>query len=349
MTVLHQLPPMVGQSPEFLFSLDRVSAVAPLDRSVLIIGERGTGKELLAARMHFLSPRWSEEYVAVNCAALSESLLESELFGHEAGAFTGATQRHVGRFEMAHGGSLFLDEIASASQRIQEKILRVVEYGEFERVGGTETIKVDVRLIGATNVDLPEEVRQGRFRADLLDRLAFDVVTLPPLRVRWEDIPVLAQHFATNMTREMQGDQFAGFGMDAMRVLMKHDWPGNVRELKNVVERNLYHWAREQGWETPVNQIVLDPFDSPWRPRSSQPTLAATGSIQTKEAPQSLPAPQDDVPFRRQVSRFERILLRRALRRHGGHQGNTAKALGLSYDQLRHYLKKHDIRARAPE
>lgn len=344
MTVLHEMPAMVGQSPELLATLDRVSAVAPLDRSVLLIGERGTGKELLAARMHFLSRRWSEEYVAVNCAALSETLLESELFGHEAGSFTGATQRHTGRFELANGGSLFLDEVASASQRIQEKLLRVVEYGEFERVGGTKTIKVDVRLIGATNVDLPGEVQKGRFRADLLDRLAFDVVTLPPLRARWEDIPVLAQHFATAMTREMGGPQFAGFGMDAMRVLMKHAWPGNVRELKNVVERNLYHWVREQGWETPVNQIVLDPFASPWRPNETVPPSAPASGPEPET--HSAPGPEDGVPFRRQVHRFERILLRRALRQHNGHQGNAANALSLSYDQLRHYMKKHKISAR---
>lgn len=344
MTILHEMPSFVGQSPEFLATLDRLSAVAPLDRTVLLIGERGTGKELLAARLHFLSARWSGEYVAVNCAALSETLLESELFGHEAGAFTGATRQHVGRFERANGGSLFLDEIASASMRIQEKILRVVEYGEFERVGGSQTIKVDVRLMGATNVDLPTEVQRGRFRADLLDRLAFDVVTLPPLRARWEDIPVLAQHFAVVMARELGGEQFPGFGMDAMRVLMKHDWPGNVRELKNVVERNVYHWTHSQGWGAPVNQIVLDPFDSPWRPVAPVSAQISTkaGAVQMPSAP----GPEDGVAFRRQVSRFERVLLRRALRQYDGHQGRAAKSLGLSYDQLRHYLKKHKISAR---
>ncbi|MBL8707700.1 MAG: sigma 54-interacting transcriptional regulator, partial [Rhodospirillaceae bacterium] len=186
------LPQLLGEAPAFQALLDHVSAAAPLDRPVLVIGERGTGKELIAARLHYLSRRWDRPFIKVNCAALAPDLLESELFGHEAGAFTGATRRHLGRFERAHGGTLFLDEIANASLRVQEQILRVVEYGEFERVGSGETRAVDVRLIGATNIDLPAAVADGRFRADLLDRLAFDVLTLPPLRARPEDIALLA-------------------------------------------------------------------------------------------------------------------------------------------------------------
>src|SRR5690606_30104569 len=193
------LPPLVGQAPAFLQTMETLSRAAALERPILVIGERGTGKELAASRAHFLSPRWRRPYVKVNCAALTESLLESELFGHEAGAFTGAAKRHIGRFERADGGTLFLDEIASASLPVQEKILRVIEYGEFERVGGGEVLTADVRVVAAANVDLPEQARQGRFRADLLDRLAFEVITLPPLRARWEDIPVLAQHFAHRM------------------------------------------------------------------------------------------------------------------------------------------------------
>ena len=191
-----ELPPLLGEARCFVDLLEQVSRVAPTERPVLVIGERGTGKELIAARLHFLSQRWERTFVKVNCASLSEDLLDSELFGHEAGAFTGAVRRHVGRFERADGGTLFLDEIANASMRVQEKILRVIEYGEFERVGGSDTQTVDVRVIGATNLDLPRQVERGRFRADLLDRLAFDVLTLPPLRARPDDIPLLADHFA---------------------------------------------------------------------------------------------------------------------------------------------------------
>ncbi|VAV99063.1 Psp operon transcriptional activator [hydrothermal vent metagenome] len=342
MSVSRELPPLIGQSQEFLQTLDDVSRAASLDRPLLLIGERGTGKELLAARAHFLSPRWSAAYVAVNCAALSENLLESELFGHEAGAFTGATKQTAGRFERADGGTLFLDEIANASLRVQEKILRVVEYGEFERVGGTEAIHCDVRVLAATHVDLPQQVQRGTFRADLLDRLAFDVVTLPPLRARWEDIPILAQHFATQMVRELGLQSFDGFSMQAMRVLMKHHWPGNVRELKNVVERNVHHAAAESGNpDVVVEQIKLDPFASAWRPvqpdaTTTQPTTQTPPAI-------ALPEPEPGRSFSGQVRRFERVLLRQALHRNQHHLGRTAKDLGLSYDQMRHYAGKHNL------
>src|SRR5690349_14120398 len=180
------LPPLLGESPAFLEMLAQVSRIAALDRPVLVVGERGTGKELVAARLTFLSPRWDKPFIKLNCAALAESLLDSELFGHEAGAFTGAARRRPGRFELADGGTLFLDEIANASLAVQEKLLRVIEYGSFERLGGSDTVSVDVRVIAATNADLPGRVGAGSFRADLLDRLAFDVVMIPPLRERRE-------------------------------------------------------------------------------------------------------------------------------------------------------------------
>src|SRR3954465_14679598 len=170
---------LIGSDPAFQAVLEQVSRLAPLDRPALAIGERGAGKELIAERMHYLSRRWEGPFVKVNCAALSETLLETELFGHEAGAFTGARGRHRGRFERADGGTLFLDEIAAASARVQEQVLRVIEYGEYERVGGESVLTTDVRVVAATNVDLPALAAQGGFRADLLDRLAFDVVTLP--------------------------------------------------------------------------------------------------------------------------------------------------------------------------
>ncbi|MCG8443916.1 MAG: phage shock protein operon transcriptional activator [Caulobacterales bacterium] len=341
-------PELIGQSPAFLAALEHASAAAALDRPLLVIGERGTGKELVAARIHFLSPRWDRAYVKVNCAALSDELLESELFGHEAGAFTGATRRHEGRFERADGGTLFLDEIAVASGRVQEKILRVIEYGEFERVGGSETLAVDVRVIGATNEDLPAKAARGEFRADLLDRLAFDVVTLPPLRARWEDIPILAEHFGRRMTAELGAARFPGFSMRAMSALIDHPWPGNVRELKNVVERAVYRaLAREDGDIEPIEQVSLDPFLSPWRP------VPATGATPAPPAPPSAD-PTDDAapaldpgqPFAEQVAAFERRLIEGALAAAGGHQGRAATRLGLTYHQLRGLLRKHAVATR---
>ena len=335
-------PSILGESPVWLDAMDRVSAAAPLDRPVLLIGERGSGKELVAARLHFLSRRWSQPFLKLNCAALSEQLLESELFGHEAGAFTGAVKRHVGRFERADGGTLFLDEIATASDRVQEKLLRVVEYGEFERVGGDRTLTVDVRIVAATNVDLPAAAAAGRFRADLLDRLAFDVITLPPLRARPEDIAVLADHFGRAMARDI-GVRFSGFGPEAQVALALHDWPGNVRELKNTVERAVHRAsAREEQRGKPINRIDLDPFASPWRPVGG---AAPTSAAATTAAPPT-PSPEPGRSFTAQVMAFERALVTGALDAEGGHQGRAADRLGLTYDQLRGLLRKHAIRVR---
>ena len=229
--------PIIGEAPAFLEMLEHVSRAAPLSKPVLVVGERGTGKELIASRLHFLSRRWEQPLVKVNCAALTESILESELFGHEAGAFTGAARTHIGHFERADGGTLVLDELATVTLRMQEKILRVIEYGELQRVGGSETISVDVRIVGATNADLKALAADGRFREDLLDRLAFDVITVPPLRERVEDILPLAYAFAMNMVSELELPLFPGFGARASSSLLRHPWPGNVRELKNVIER----------------------------------------------------------------------------------------------------------------
>ena len=257
------IPTILGEDPVFLEVEEQVSRLAAIDRPCLVIGERGTGKELLATRLHYLSPRWDGPLVKVNCAALAESLLETELFGHEAGAFTGAQRQHAGRFERADGGTLVLDEIANASAAVQEKVLRVIEYGEMERVGGRRTIRLDVRVIGAANVDLPSLARCGAFRADLLDRLAFEVVTLPPLRARPADIMTFANAFALEITRALGRDVFPGFSPCAEKLLLGYSWPGNVRELKNVVERAVYRSASS---EAPVDTVIIDPFDSPWRP-----------------------------------------------------------------------------------
>lgn len=230
---------LLGEANSFLEVLEQVSRLAPLDKPVLVIGERGTGKELIANRLHYLSARWQGPFISLNCAALNDNLLDSELFGHEAGAFTGASKRHPGRFERADGGTLFLDELATAPMLVQEKLLRVIEYGELERVGGSQPLQVNVRLVCATNADLPRMVEEGHFRADLLDRLAFDVVQLPPLRERQSDIMLLANQFAIQMCRELGLPLFPGFSERATATLLGYRWPGNIRELKNVVERGL--------------------------------------------------------------------------------------------------------------
>ncbi len=351
---------LIGQSNSFLEVLEHISQVAPLSKPVLIIGERGTGKELVAARLHYLSKRWDQDYLKLNCAALNENLLETELFGYDSGAFTGATKRHEGRFERANNGSLFLDEIANTSGLIQEKLLRVVEYGEFERVGGSKTIKTDARLIAATNEDLPTLADSGEFRADLLDRLAFDVITLPPLRERLEDILILAEHFAINMARELEFDLFSGFTEKAKRDMLEYPWPGNVRELKNVVERSVY---RSNNPHVPVHDLVIDPFVSPFRPKkriktadrmsqnkavneSATPVTPAADELKpvmaVSEAAQK-PALVFPLSLKNLSQEYEIDLLNSALAAHQFNQKKTAEALELTYHQLRGYLKKYNL------
>jgi psp operon transcriptional activator len=326
-----QEQPLIGESRVFLGILEHVSRVAQLNRPVLVIGERGTGKELIAARLHYLSPRWDRPFIKLNCAALAESLLETELFGHEAGSFTGATRRRLGRFELANEGSLFLDELSNTSQRVQEKVLRVIEYGELERVGGNETIQTDVRIIGATNEDLPSLAEAGRFRADLLDRLAFDVITLPPLRERTEDILPLAEHFAVKMAGELGLELFSGFSESAREMLLDYAWPGNVRELKNVIERAVYNAL---GDDEPIDEIDFHPFDSPWRPGSDK-TDPAVGTGDG--------APADAYDFKEFIQDREIELLQAALRHCRFNQKKTAEFLGMTYHQLRGYLRKYDL------
>ncbi|MCC6201430.1 MAG: phage shock protein operon transcriptional activator [Gammaproteobacteria bacterium] len=359
--------PIVGEADNFLAVLEQVSRLAPLDKPVLIVGERGTGKELIAARLHYLSERWQRNFVKFNCAALHEDLLESELFGHVAGAYTGATRARVGRFELADGGTLFLDEISSMSLRLQEKLLRVVEYHEYERVGSSATESVDVRLVAAANVDLPSLAHSGRFRADLLDRLSFDVLTVPPLRARPGDIPLLARRFSENMTRELGREYFAGFSRDAEASLRAYPWPGNVRELRNVVERAVYRLERT---EQIIEAIEFDPFASPYRlaavasPVTPIERLPATGTAPglvaagiaderlTAAAPDAAPAAQQalvegdpELPcsFDALTAAFAQRLLQAALRRTRFNQRKAAALLGLSYHQFRGQLRKHAI------
>ncbi|NVJ98726.1 MAG: phage shock protein operon transcriptional activator [Alphaproteobacteria bacterium] len=336
---------IIGNSASFLDLMDQISRAAPLDRPMLVIGERGTGKELIAARLHYLSGRWNRNFQKMNCAALAESLLESELFGYEPGAFTGARNRRAGRFEAADEGSLFLDEIGTMSMAAQEKLLRVIEYGEFERVGGTDTINVDVRVIGATNIDLPAAADAGEFRHDLLDRLAFDVITVPPLRERPEDIMLLAEHFGMAMARELEWLVFPGFSRTATEAMMDYAWPGNIRELKNVVERAIY---RAWDGEAPICDIVFDPFESPFRPPAKtnrpQNTTPEDNADQQEDVAKAGPClPEGPFDLRSQVCEFEKTLYGHALKVNRHNQRKAAEHVGLSYDQFRHGLKKHGL------
>jgi len=332
---------MVGESEPFLDTMERVSRAARVVRPVLIIGERGTGKELVAARLHYLSPRWQQPRVAINCAAFNENLLESEIFGYEAGAFTGASRTKRGRFELAHGGSLFLDELAQSPMALQEKLLRVLEYGEFERVGGTETLSVDVRVIAATNRDLPSLCRDGSFREDLLDRLSFEVITLPPLRHRREDIPLLVRTFAIRMARELDMAEIPRMGERAIAALLEYDWPGNIRELKNVVERAVYQSEGE-----PIEEIVFDPFDSPYRPKPrAAPCIegASPGPEPEEPTDTGTELPDEHIGLHEAVEQLERAMVTRALEATQFNQKRAAERLGVSYYQLRRTLKRLEL------
>jgi psp operon transcriptional activator len=337
---------LIGQSGPFLDAVERASAAAVLSRPVLVVGERGTGKEMIAERLHRLSPRWEEPLVSLNCAALPETLLDAELFGYEAGAFTGAVKARPGRFEEADGGTLFLDEVGMLTAAGQERLLRVVEYGELTRLGSTRVTQVDVRVVAATNEDLPRLAEQGRFRADLLDRLSFEVITLPPLRARREDIRQLADFFGRRMASELGWRQFPGFTPRLMEDLEAHDWPGNIRELKNAVERAVYRWGEA---DRPIGTLDLDPFDSPWRPKGAfaaprTPILPepVIGPSAAEPAEIEADAPAD---FRGAVALYEKKLLEQALAASRHNQRRAAQLLGLSYDQLRHAMKRHNLLA----
>ena len=337
---------LVGQSTSFLDAVERASRAAPLDRPVLVIGERGTGKELIAERLHHLSSRWDGPLIVMNCAALPETLIEAELFGHEAGAFTGATKARPGRFEEANGGTLFLDELATLSSPAQDRLLRAIEYGEVTRIGSSRPLQVDVRIVAATNEHLPRLVEEGKFRADLLDRLSFEVVTLPPLRHRQSDIPVLTEFFGRKMALDIEMDGWPGFSEEAMAKLQSYDWPGNVRELRNVVERAVYRWA---GLEGPIEDIQFDPFESPWRPLPGQgvgfePVAGPPAAAETAQvfAPSGY-NPGDCADSRLAIADYEKAILTAALERCRWNQRAAAAALSLTYDQLRHAMRRHEL------
>ncbi len=324
----------LGQSEAFLAFQERLSRVAKVDRPVLIVGERGTGKELAARRLHYLSDRWEHPLVALNCAALAPTLIEAELFGHEAGAFTGATKRRAGRFEAADEGTLFLDEIANIPAEAQEKILRVAEYGTFERVGSAQSIQVDVRIVGATNADLMALVDSGRFRQDLLDRLSFEVLFLPPLRERRGDVSLLANHFAARMAFELGRAEVAQLSEDALAALQGHSWPGNVRELKNVVERAVYRA------DSPViTTIEFNPFGASLSAPAAAAARKPEGPGRHEEAIHTADLMRR--PLKEAVRDLEIALLKRALEEARHNQRQAARILGLTYHQFRGLYRKH--------
>ena len=300
--------------------LQQVRQVASIPRPVLVRGERGTGKELIAAALHYGGDRADRPFVKLNCSALSETLLESELFGHEKGAFTGAGDTRRGRFETADGGTLFLDEIGNTSLEFQRILLRVIEYQEFERIGGSRTIRVDVRIVAATNADLEAEIEEGRFRADLYDRLRFTEISLPPLRERREDIRPLVSFFAEQLAAEVASIPPRGFNETCLSVLESYSWPGNVRELKFAVERALCVARGDQ----------VTTSDLP-------PEIVGGGG------PGPIPETGREGAFDEQMTAIERGLLVRALERSGSSQKEAAASLDLTYDRFRHLLRKHGL------
>ena len=313
----------LGESEVFLNFQQDLSRAAAVNRSVLIVGERGSGKEIAATRLHYLSPRWQQNLVTVNSAALPPSLIETELFGYEAGAFTGATKTRKGRFEEAEGGTLFLDEIGLIPLEVQEKILRAVEYGTFERVGSSKTHEVDVRIVGATNADLPTLCDEGKFKEDLLDRLSFEVLFLPPLRERKEDILLLGEYFAAKMALECGHSELPILSEPVQRQLLAYPWPGNVRELKNVIERAVY---RSHGQV--VEAVQFNPFRNPFTPEA-KPEKQTTEEIIPLHAYEQ--AKRDlDLSF-----------IRRALDQAEGNQKEAARILDLTYDQFRGLFRKY--------
>ena len=341
----------LGQSEVFLEFQEQLSIVAPVNRPVLLIGERGTGKELAATRLHFLSNRWQGPFVALNCSALTPSLIETELFGHERGAFTGAAQRRTGRFEAADGGTLFLDEIGNIPMEAQEKILRVVEYGSFERVGSSQSIDVDVRIIAATNSDLTKKTAKGLFMRDLLDRLSFEVLYLPPLRARKGDILFLSNHFAARMAFEMERKEIPRFSKEAIAQLEAYHWGGNVRELKNVVERAVYRSSSSL-----IKEIIFNPFQDPFTESEEPPA-------ETSEAGVEEPAEEDardagksselesllKKPYQEAVWEFRVRLLERALKAAKYNQKKATELLGMTYHQFRGLYRKYKESGRASD
>jgi DNA-binding NtrC family response regulator len=308
----NDIPQIVSESPAMKSVLNLVERIGPADANVLITGENGTGKEVITRVLHSISSRRSKPLISLNAGALAEGVFESELFGHVRGAFTDAKSDRVGRFELADGGTLFLDEIGNVPLNLQAKLLRVIETGEFERVGSSKTQKVNVRLLSATNADLHAEVAQGRFRQDLLFRLNTVEIRLPPLRDRAEDIPILAEHFL-NLHRERYRRPIMGFTPEALDALRHHLWPGNVRELDHVIERAVLM----------STGTIVTAFDLALEATPDARLSAKLEEMSLEDA--------------------ERLLIRKALARFEGNANRAAEALGLSRSALYRRLQKYNL------
>ena len=304
----------LARGKEILAVLEEAQRYAAVNRPLLIRGERGTGKELLARYIHQHSPRSQQPFISINCAAFNAELLSSELYGHEKGSFTGASAQKKGRLEQADGGTLFLDEIGNMPVHFQENILRVIEYQEFERVGGHDKIHVDVRVISATNASLEDMVLENRFRADLLDRISFAELTMPPLRLRRDEIPHLIAWMVQRLQEEIPGLPQKKFQRESVEQLVDYYWPGNIREFKNVIER-LYLGPSSH---------IITPADLPPEIRGNENVLRI-GS------------------FHDQIESFKKELIRNALLENHWNQKRTAHALDMSFDSFRHHYRKFNL------
>ncbi len=312
---------LVGKSKPMLKIYDLIDKVALSKASVFITGPSGTGKELIAKAIHYSSPRKDRPFVSINCGALTETLLESELFGHEKGAFTGAIAMKKGRFELAHGGTLFLDEVGDMPPSLQVKLLRVLQEMEFERVGGTKTIQVDVRIISASNKDIREDVARGRFREDLLYRLNVIQIQVPPLKERRDDIPLLVRHFLEKYSKE-EGKSQIELSPEVWKIFYDYSWPGNVRELENVIERAVVL----------CSDNTITPQDLPEELVGAEAELDVDRFV-----PLNMPLPKA-------LERIEESLIRRALSRCNNIQAHAANMLGITKSLMQHKIKKYNIR-----
>ena len=306
----------IGKSDIYLEFQQKIQEVANIDRTVLLIGERGSGKEIAARRIHYLSKRWNEKIVSINCAAIPPALIESELFGSEKGAYTGASSSRNGKFAEAEGGTLFLDEIGLLTLEVQEKLLRVVEYGTYERLGSNTQIQANVRIIGATNADLKQLCKEGKFKEDLLDRLSFEVLFIPPLRLRGEDILLLSNYFAAKMATECN-KEIPILSDKVIDKIYSYSWPGNVRELKNTIERAVYKASGPTLYD-----IELDPFKNPYKEKT------ISQDIKLSE-------------YKEYLINVDIKFLKKALAIAKGNQRKAAEELGITYDQFRGLYKKY--------
>jgi two-component system response regulator PilR (NtrC family) len=324
----HQYSNIIGRSAVMHVVFQLIQTIAPTTSTVLVSGESGTGKELVARAIHFNSMRKDRPFVALNCGALPETLLESELFGHMRGAFTGADTNKKGLIEVAEKGTIFLDEIGEMSPMVQVKLLRVLQERKFRRLGGTEEVEADIRIIAATNRDLARLVAEGKFREDLFYRINVIPVRLPPLRDRIDDIPLLAEHFLAKYGGQI-GRRIAGISPEAIRCLQAYPWPGNIRELENAIERAA---ALETG-------PLIEPSSLPEHVQAGVGVTAA-GGANGLEAP----LPESGFDLERHVADIEREYIAEALRKSGGVKSRAAELLGMSFRSFRYYMKKYNLR-----